>query len=591
MRIIKNYITANKFVFQNNRLLYCLNFMLGLVNVIEPILGLLFVQKVTNTFYYMNKSYLKEDLVELGIYLVGFVLIKIMKLIQKNVHERLHIKTAFCFYSKFYDITSRINYEYFEDNKYENIIYQTKEKTFNTIMRYMDNFLFYIQSLITLGIYIFFLRKINIWFALIYLMIFLGVCYWCKKKLEGQGRLWSEITPYRKRQNYFMNTILTKTAQQESKFNDLNDYFFHKWSSNYSKECDYEVAIYKKNEIANRISRVALYFPYIMMMLYVSIMIVLGKFEMGFLILCMDMFNNIINIFNGMLWGFSMDLGSMKFIEDAKDLFNIKIEESSYEKCKEFNQIFITNLSYTYPHAKKPSLQNISFLINRGEKISILGKNGSGKTTLVCTLLGLLQDNNQSLLIDGKSCRIQEEYFSVIFQDFIHYDMSLKENIQCGNSHRILSDEEINNILKKVQLYEYVQRLKDGIDTKLGQLYEGIELSKGQWQRIAIARLLANEKAVIWILDEPTAYLDPISEVNAYNLIEKYASDKTVLFISHRLGYSKKADKIIVIDKGKVIEEGNHNELISKNAEYYKIYMDQVNYMFREEGTGGSSYK
>lgn len=128
--------------------------------------------------------------------------------------------------------------------------------------------------------------------------------------------------------------------------------------------------------------------------------------------------------------------------------------------------------------------------------------------------------------------------------------------------------------MRKVELYDLIMSKPDGINTRLGQLEnDGIELSKGQWQRLAIARLLANEKAQVWVLDEPTAYLDPISEIEMYNFIMKLAGDRLVFFISHRLGFAKKADTIIVLDNGAIIEAGTHSELMSKlEGKYMQMY-------------------
>ena len=120
-----------------------------------------------------------------------------------------------------------------------------------------------------------------------------------------------------------------------------------------------------------------------------------------------------------------------------------------------------------------------------------------------------------------------------------------------------------------------VSKLPQGIDTMLGQLQEGMDLSKGQWQRIAIARLLANPEAKIWVLDEPTAYLDPISEIEIYDLIYELAGERIVLFISHRLGFAKRTDRIIVFEDGKVAEEGNHTQLLERDGIYAEMYKMQ----------------
>lgn len=123
-------------------------------------------------------------------------------------------------------------------------------------------------------------------------------------------------------------------------------------------------------------------------------------------------------------------------------------------------------------------------------------------------------------------------------------------------------------------MLDVVERLPNGIDTYIGELNGGVEMSKGQLQRLAIARMLANEEAKVWILDEPTAFLDPIAEIDMYDYILSLAGDRLVFFISHRLGFARKADRIIVIDNGAICEYGSHDELMQKDGGLYKRMFD-----------------
>lgn len=142
-----------------------------------------------------------------------------------------------------------------------------------------------------------------------------------------------------------------------------------------------------------------------------------------------------------------------------------------------------------------------------------------------------------------------------------------------GDPGRKLTDEEIWELLDTVGLREKVAGLEQGLDTRLGQLDGQGDFSKGQWQRIAIARLLAKKDAGIWILDEPTAYLDPLSEIEVYNMIYRLAGDRIVIFISHRLGFARQTDRILVFRKGEIAEQGSHEELMEKeNGIYREMY-------------------
>lgn len=160
-------------------------------------------------------------------------------------------------------------------------------------------------------------------------------------------------------------------------------------------------------------------------------------------------------------------------------------------------------------------------------------------------------------------------------QDFTMYQTSIRDNILFGEKENITSDK-LSDILNLVGIGEFINTLPNKSETFLGQLEdEGIELSKGQEQKIATARIIANSKTPIWIFDEPTAYLDPLAEINMYKFLYKSSNEKTMLFISHRLGFAPMADRIIVFSHGKVVEIGTHEELIRCKGIYMKMYEAQ----------------
>lgn len=235
---------------------------------------------------------------------------------------------------------------------------------------------------------------------------------------------------------------------------------------------------------------------------------------------------------------------------------------------EQFRKITCENLSYCYPQSNKKALNQINISFEHPESIAIVGCNGSGKTTLISIILQLLA-SYEGYVVNHSVC-------SAVLQDFVHYQLTIKENIEIGCKGKNLSEEKVLEILKKVGLYEYIKTLPNGINTELGQLNNGVELSKGQWQRLAIARLLANENSNVWILDEPTAYLDPIAEIQIYDLILSLADKRTIFFISHRLGFAKKANRILLIHNGQIVQDGTHAELMADSCDIYrKMYNSQ----------------
>ena len=245
---------------------------------------------------------------------------------------------------------------------------------------------------------------------------------------------------------------------------------------------------------------------------------------------------------------------------------------------KEFQTIVFSHVSFKYPKTNTYILKDFSLKIEKGKKYAIVGKNGAGKTTLI-KLLFKLYDYEGQIFINGKelreipNCNLRE-LFSVVFQDFAKYNMSFNENIMMGRD-KFISQQIVHSMIEKMGLKDVVNRLKSGINTQLGKLEKDSEdLSGGEWQRVGILRSILRD-APISILDEPTASIDPVSESKMYKLFSDLSDGKTMLMITHRLGATKIADVIVVIENGVAQEIGTHKELMRQNGLYKKMYNTQ----------------
>lgn len=236
-------------------------------------------------------------------------------------------------------------------------------------------------------------------------------------------------------------------------------------------------------------------------------------------------------------------------------------------------EIVFENVSFSYPGSEKLALDKISLTIKRGEDIAVVGHNGAGKTTLIKLLLRFYDPTEGRILVDGtdlKKIKTSDWYkqISVLFQDFAKYNLTLKENVQFGS---IGSKRGVKEFLKKAQ-GEDVLKIKGGLEQTLGSWFEnGEEISIGQWQKVAIARALYRN-APFLILDEPTSNIDPQAEYEIFNNLKNLYKRKNLVFISHRFSTVRMADKIYVLDKGKLVEQGSHQELFAKDGLYRKFF-------------------
>ncbi|HDR7313349.1 TPA: ABC transporter ATP-binding protein, partial [Bacillus cytotoxicus] len=254
--------------------------------------------------------------------------------------------------------------------------------------------------------------------------------------------------------------------------------------------------------------------------------------------------------------------------------------KSPLSKINNIENISLENATFCYPNSNVKVLDNVSLNINKGDNISIVGYNGSGKTTLAYCILGLFDLEKGNLKVNNKLAHtIDMNSFlnktSAIFQDFMRYKYSIRENVGFGDLSKLHNDDELYAILKKVELDDKVKSYSNGLDTYLTkELLNGTELSGGEWQRIALARSFIKVADLI-ILDEPTAALDPISELKVFDTFYKLSEGKTTVTISHRIGTTKRSDLIIVMEKGRIVEQGTFEELIKKQGMFYKMYESQ----------------
>ena len=247
------------------------------------------------------------------------------------------------------------------------------------------------------------------------------------------------------------------------------------------------------------------------------------------------------------------------------------------------------NVRFRYPGTETEVLKGVSFRLSKGEKLAIVGKNGAGKSTIIKLLLGLYVPDSGWITVDGVDlseidAASRSRLFAVVFQDFVCYSLTARENIGFGNVERLGDDTAILAAAERGMAGAIVRGLPHGLDTYLGRVYgEGTDLSVGQWQRLAISRAWMAGSEVI-ILDEPASALDPLSEAELYQSFARLAADKTCVLVSHRLGSARMADRILVIDDGKVVEEGSHEELMRRGGVYRDMFLAQAEW-YREEAT------
>jgi ATP-binding cassette subfamily B protein len=258
-------------------------------------------------------------------------------------------------------------------------------------------------------------------------------------------------------------------------------------------------------------------------------------------------------------------------------IINSPLNPSTIPQFPNPQVIEFKNVSFKYPNTERYILKDFNLKIESGEKIALVGENGAGKTTIIKLLLRFYDVTDGEILLNDvniKEVDLNEWHTSIgaLFQDFIKYQFTFKENVYFGDLTKNDKEKYLKKAIEKSGANNYLDTLPDNIDQVVGKMFEGgIDLSGGQWQKLALARAFFRD-APILILDEPTSAIDAKAEYEIFQKVQSLQADKTVIIISHRFSTVRHADRILVLNDGKIIEEGEHESLIMQKGVYEELF-------------------
>lgn len=313
--------------------------------------------------------------------------------------------------------------------------------------------------------------------------------------------------------------------------------------------------------------------------------VISGVITLGELTFLSGAFNRLTRNLQDFFSKFTRISESALYLKDYFEFIDISIQPKHNEdiplpeKIKEGFEFI--NVRFSYPESDNEILKGISFKIKAGEKLAFVGQNGAGKTTLTKLLLRFYEPTSGEILLDGININRFDKaqyqaFFGVIFQDFFKYEFTVRENIAIGDISQINNQEKIENAAELSLANQVVSELKKGYDQQLGKRFaKGQELSGGQWQKVALARAYMKD-AKVMILDEPTSALDAKAESDVFERFIGLTEDKTSIIISHRFSTVRQANKILVLDQGRVLEMGTHEDLMANKSLYADLFKLQA---------------
>lgn len=435
--------------------------------------------------------------------------------------------------------------------------------------------LFYVPYFLVLGVYLWRLKPLLI---LIILLIFLPllVNLWIRQNIFEKQI--DTTTSLKRERDYYETELFSKETCKENRIYGSYSFFSKKYKEANNTFCTIKWQTVKKSDFMELLMRSFTLLGYLCVILLLLFSLMDGTVSAGAFAAVFSSITNMIRFMNDAIGNYLASLfenvGILKkyleFFQLQEDTGNDEIPE--WKDCVE-----VKNIAFSYPGTNQAALTDISFKIQKGQTIAVVGENGAGKSTLVKILSGILLPDKGEVLADGKnlfSCdgEKRSRNISGVFQSFIRYQMTLKENVVISDEEE--NEERLSDSLEKSELV-IDNRFTNGYDTMLSREFDGIDLSGGQWQRVAIARGLYRKSRFI-LLDEPTSAIDPIEEGILYRKFQKMIKGKMGILVTHRLGSAKIADRIIVLKEGRLVEQGSHEELLEKKGYYYELFQEQA---------------
>ena len=485
------------------------------------------------------------------------------------IHKALNLDLAFFEHPDFYDRLQNAR----------------RESGYKPVDLINDTFLI-VQNTITLISFAVLLLRFSPWLVIILLVTSIPAFIAETRFAEEGFRLLTYRAPETRQINYLSRLLTEDTSAKEIKLFNLGETLLARYMTLFEKFFHEDKSLALRRAVAGfslgLIATLGFYGSYA----WIVWQTVHGRISLGDMTLYLTIFRQGQSTFQGILSGIGSIYENNLFMANLFDFLGLKPQMKVAAGTQKLpvplrQGIEFRGVGFRYPDSEEWALRDIDLTIHPGEKIALVGPNGAGKTTLIKLLSRLYDPTEGTILIDGIDIRELDpldlrQRIGVIFQDFVRYHLAASENIGFGQIEALNRLEQIIESARKSGAHSIIENLPDGYQTMLGRWFHGgHELSVGQWQKIALARAFMRD-AEILVLDEPTASLDAETEYEIFRRFQELTVGKMAILISHRFSTVRMADRIVVIQEGRIAEIGSHHDLLNQGGIYGHLFSLQA---------------
>jgi ATP-binding cassette subfamily B protein len=519
--------------------------------------------------------------------LAGAAVINAMLTVVSSLISRIHAQVVTDHMHALLQTKSvEVDLEYYENARYQDTLHRAQQEAPYRPTAILNALLQCFQD----GISLLAMAGILWWlhWAVIPVLALTAIPYFFVR-LQQSNRLFAwerERTPL-ERKAWYVNMLLTQaTAAKEVRLFDLGPRL-REWFREVRTVLRRErIALERRWAFAGLAAQIVGVAGVFGVYSFVAVRTFHGLLTVGDLVMFFQAIQRASGFLEGLGWSVSNLYESNLFLTTLNEFLAIRSKLPEAVKPRPFpaslgQGITFEQVSFQYPHEERVAVRDFTFTIKPGEHVAFVGANGAGKTTLVKLLCRLYDPTSGRITIDGTDLRdyvIADVRGAVsgIFQDFVKFQFSAKDNITLGVNASEVALPLVVQAARQAGVHEAIERLPKGYESLLGKLFDGgHELSIGEWQKVALARAILRNSQIL-ILDEPTSAMDAKAEAELFERFHELAQGRTAILISHRLSTVKMADRIFVVDRGQIVEQGTHDDLMSRQGLYASLFLTQA---------------